>query len=288
MGSSTERDPSKRSFLNNPDTPYEHLRSFVWIEGLAVIFGIIGLIIFIKKYSIKSILVIMSLTSIFPFFAFMIRGTGIYSANYIEPYISIFAAFSIFYIYEKLKKKISKRKATVICIVIISLIFIQFTIFDLPNRERIVDWRGDRQYEYFNEIITVHSELIEKYTNKNDVVVAMPMSAFQTNRVLALDHEPYSDILKIKKELFDYNSTEITMSKLKNMLENKEISIIIEGNSTGRTEIEKSNYELLFYYPFNQIEFKQIINLNYDKFIESGYHYYLPNNITIYKYQLVN
>ena len=266
-----------------PDEPYSMLRSYFWIEGFVVLLAFLGLIIYIRNYSARSILVIMSFVSIISFSSFMIRGSGIYSANYIEPFISILAAYFIFYIFNKVKKRHSVKIGNIICICLICTTFIQFTIFDYPHRERHADWQGDRWFKTLNENTVVHTKLIEQYTNEGDIVVAIPMAAFQTNRILALDKEPYPDILKFKKEYFSYESADIIILELKEMTESKKIKLIIGGNTTG-TNNDRLVTELTFYYPFNLPEFENAIKRNYDEYFNEGYYYYLPksNDVLIY------
>ena len=113
--------------FSNPDPPYEMLKVLMWIEGFVILVAIVGIIIYLKKEKKKSLLIFFAFSSPLAFAAILIRGVGIYEANYMEPFIAIFASYTIFYLKDRFDVK--KKKFKTISLIIVLLIFIQITIF---------------------------------------------------------------------------------------------------------------------------------------------------------------
>lgn len=261
------------SLLKMTDHPFPELRDFFWIEGFAFLVFVIGLFFYIKNTTKKSVLPYYAILSILSFSAFLIPGVGIYEANYMEPFIAIFSAYVLFQIYDtKILHKFKKFEKH-LAVILISLIFIQFIPFILPDRERIADWDGDGRSFIMNEIAEHHANLLSKYTNKGDLVVASPMAVYKTERILPLEN-PFPDLLKRKSE-FGYNSAYSDIQEINSMLEKKEIKMLITFNSTQRNEQKFNNIQEMFFFPFNTNQTHELLNNNYQKF-DDVFNYYLP------------
>ena len=75
----------------------------------------------------------------------------------------------------------------------------------------------------------LHSDLLEKYTNKGDIVFASPMALYNTERIFPYnDPYPYAIYEKIR---LGFESGEEKSEDLKNMIKNKEIKMLIEFGS---------------------------------------------------------
>ena len=262
------------SLLNNPDNPLNILRDFIWIEGLAFLLAVVGFFIYLKNKEKNKLLVFFSIASLLPVAAILLPGVGIYEANYIEPFIAIFAAFLIFYVMENWKwKKINKK---IIPIILLSLVIIQISIFTWPDRERIADWDGDRWAFQLNEVADGHSLLLEKYTKNGDLVVASSMAAFRTERILPFEN-PYQDLLKIKSG-FNYKSSINEIEGIYSLLENKKIKMLISFNSTERNDKKYSELQNNLFFPYYTDSFVKIIDENYEKHSENGFNYFIPKS----------
>lgn len=259
--------------LKEPDPPFEILRDFAWIEGFAFLIAILGFIIYIKKVKKKSLLIFVALFSPLGFAAILMRGVGIYEANYMEPFIAIFASFAIFYLKDRW---VFKRGKKILPFLLIMLIFVQITIFVWPDRERVADWDGNRWTKQANEIADGHTQLLEKYTSKGDIVMASPMAVYRTDRILPLEN-PFNYVLKIQHG-FGYESASNEVSILRKMVENKEIKMLITYNSTKKNDPKYNDFQENRFFPFYTKPFSDLLFQNYEKFEENGFYYYLPRS----------
>lgn len=262
--------------IKNPNPPYEILRDFVWIEGFAFIASAIGIFLYLKAVKQKYLLPYVAISSTISFGAILVRGVGVYEANYMEPFIAIFAAFAIFYLKDNLKVKQYKMSSKSLSLLFIIIIFSQFIIFIWPDRERVADWHGDRRTKEENKIAIIHSELLKKFTSKGDVVVASPMAVYRTDRTLPLN-DANIELLQIKYEL-GYQTSNEQIKNLKNMLENKEIKMLITFNSS---KLSSSKYAVLqnqLFFPFYLDSLNRTLTQNYEKFEESGVYYFKPRS----------
>ena len=257
--------------FSNPDPPYEMLKDLMWIEGFVILVAIVGIIIYLKKEKKKSLLIFFAFSSPLAFAAILIRGVGIYEANYMEPFIAIFASYAIFYLKDRW---VFKRGKKILPFLLIMLIFVQITIFVWPDRERVADWDGNRWAKQANEIAEEHSNLLEKYSQKGDVVVASPMAATITDRTMPLENS-YIEMTKLKHEA-DYQSAKDELSILMDLIENKEIKMLISYNSTKRNDPKYNNFQEKRFFPFYTKPFSDLLFQNYEKFEENGFYYYLP------------
>lgn len=260
--------------LKDPDPPFSMLRDFFWIEGFVSLIAFLGIILYIKKTEKKSVLLVLALSSPLAFSAILLRGVGIYEANYMEPFIAIFASYMVFYIKDdwKFNQFISGKR--IIPFVIVSLIIIQFAIFVYPDRERISDWDGNGRALEVNEIAEIHTVLLEKHTKIGDPVVASSMAVYKTGRTIPLD-DPYLDLLKIKYEL-GYDSAIKKISFLEQKLEEKEIKMLITYNSTELSNQKYSSLQNQLFFPYYTKSFNDILDRNYEEFQEKGVSYFLP------------
>ena len=219
-------------------------------------------------------IIFITISSTMSVAAILLPGVGIYEVNYIEPFIAIFASFLIFYVMENWKwKKMNKK---IIPAILLSLVIIQISIFTWPDRERVADWDGEGRAFQLNEIADGHSILLEKYTQKGDLVVASSMAAFRTERVLPFEN-PYQDLLKIKSE-FKYKSSINEIAEIYNLLENKKIKMLISFNSTERNDGKYAEIQNLQFFPYYTDSFIKIIDEKYEKYSENGFYYFIPKS----------
>lgn len=257
----------------NPDNPIPLLRDFGWIEGFVVIVAIVGLFWYVKKFKTKSPMIFVALASPIAFGAILLPGVGIYEAEYVEPFVAIFAALTIFFLYDTLKFKKSRFRKIIPALLII-IIFTQFIIFVLPDRERILDWDGDRWAKELNTIADIHTILLEEYSSPGDYVIASPMALYRTDRVFPLDHSQF-DVLKIKYDL-GYETALEEMNVLHQMIDNKKIKMLIAYNSTTLNNHKYDDMQNQLFFPFYLDSLKESLAKNYEEFEEKGVYFYLP------------
>ena len=254
--------------MENPDLGSTKLLQVVLAEGIVYLVGIIGLGLFLKNIGKKSLLSFITVSSAFSFATIIHMGVGSYVISYSEPFIAILASYFIFYIFEKFKAKKIGISKNIIPTVLILIIFFQFAWFDYPGNERLTDWRGNGWTKNYDDMARIHSELLEKYTEKGDIVFASPMALYKTDRVFPLD-DPYSESLLIKQKL-GFESASKKLDTLSQMLENQQIKMIISYYPVTYNEVNL--------YPYYIESFQKILEKNYDIYHEKGVYYYLPKN----------
>jgi len=252
--------------LQEPDLRPDKILQVARTEGVVMLLGIIGLIIHLKNTGKKSILSYITLSSPISYSTILVLGVGNYVISYIEPFIAIFASYLIFYIKDKRKTKKFKIENKIIVSLLISIIFIQFYWFDQPGNEVMFDWRGEKETKPYNDMAKLHSELLENYTKKGDIVFASPMALYNTERVFPLD-DPYSIHLYLQHK-FGFKNVDTKINILKKMIENKEIKMLI---SYSPESLNEKNF-----FPFYLESFKEPLEQNYDIFQEKDVYYYLP------------
>jgi len=252
--------------LKDTDFPGPILRDIGWIEGSLIIIGIIGLLAYTKEVKTYSVLLIVSLSTVLVFATILTPGVGAHEFNWVEPFVAIFAAYAIFQVRNNLRVK-QWKIGKMISILFVSLIFIQSAIFIWPDRERISDWDGEGRFKLLNEITEEHRILLEEHSSKGDVVVASPMAAFKTERILPLDNT-FPDMLEFKYE-YGYETANQEISKLRQMVENKEIKILINY-------MNEDNLNKILFFPYYLDSFNDTIAENYDQFKKGEFTYYLP------------
>jgi len=252
--------------LQSPDLSTWKISQVVLAEGFVYLIGIIGLIIHLKKTGKQSLLSFIALSTPLSFATILYWGVGSYVISYSEPYIAIFASYFIFLIIDNWKTKKFKIENKIIAGLVIGVIFFQFSVFDWPSNERLTDWRGNGWTKTYDDMAILHSELLEKYTKKGDIVFASPMALYNAERVFPHD-DPYPYVIHEKIRL-GFESGEEKLEDLKNMIKNKEIKMLIEF---GSKEYNEENF-----YPFYLKSFQEILEQNYDIFQEKDVYYYLP------------
>lgn len=258
--------------VKDPNPPYSILRDFGWIEGFAFLVSCIGFFLYVKKSKSKFVISYMAIASVISFGAILVRGVGIYEANYMEPFIALFGSFMIFYLKEKWKADRTRTKVAIVLIIIV--LFGQFLVFVLPGRERVADWHGNGRAKEMNEIADIHSKLLEKYTAKEDIVVASPMAVFRTDRTIPFDDQ-YPELLKIKYNL-GYETAKQQVAHLDDMLKKKEIKMLITFNSSKFDSPKFAALQDGLFFPFYLEQLNEDMSKNYDRIEENGLYYYLP------------
>lgn len=252
--------------LNETDYPDAIIRDVVWIEGLLIILGIVGILAYGMKIRTNSVLLVVTFSTPVAFGVILAPGVGAHEFNWMEPFLAIFASYAIFRI-KNIKKLSRPQFGKIIGASLVILILIQSTIFIWPDRERIADWDGEGRFKLLNDLTNEHTNLIQQHTVPGDIVVASSMAAYKTNRVLPLDNA-FPDLLEFKHE-YGYETAQIEIAKLKTMVENKEIKILI---NYGKSEYLNK----ILFFPYYLDSFNKTITENYNKFGENGFDYYLP------------
>lgn len=272
LGSSDNSKILLDYLFKDPNPPFSILQNFVWIEGIAFFVAMAGLAFYIKTMKLKSPLIFVALASPLGFAAILLRGVGIYEANYMEPFIAIFSAYAIFHL--KDKWNFNKLKVKILVSILFALIFLQVIIFDYPGRERVADWGGNKRAMELNTIADSHTILLEKYTKKGDLVVASPMAVSRTDRISPLD-DSYPELLKLKYSL-GYQNAQKEVATLTKMIEDKKIKMLITYNSTTNNGIKYNTIQNDRFFPFNTVSLSNLLSEKYDKFEEDGFYYYVP------------